>query len=151
MEVLDAAHHGLFHVDDRGEDHRRRDLRHDDHGPHAAELQAAAAGGGLLQPIAHASRYLQCRHDAGNGGGRCRQQDCNREGLRRQIQIEPEVQASHVGFEKAQAPVAKREVGNDNADDSGETTENERFGEHLRDDAAAARAERRADDQVGFT
>ena len=151
MEVLDAAHDDLFHVDDRGEDHRRRDLRHDDHGPDAAEPKTAAAGGRLLEPIAHASRDLHGRHDARNRGGRRRQQHCDRERRRRQTEIEPEGQPSHVGFEKPHAPVAERHVGGDHADDGGETAEDERFGEQLRHDAAAARAQRRADDQVGFT
>ena len=151
IEVLDATQKKLFHVNDRREDHRGRDLCHDHHGPYAAELQAAAAGRGLLEPRAHAARNFQRRHDAGDGGARHRQHDRDRERARGQAEIEPERKAAQVGLEKRRAPGAKRKAGSGDADDRRDTAEDQRLSEHLHHDTPAARAERRPNHQIGFT
>jgi hypothetical protein len=135
IEVLDATQVRLFHVNDRREHHRGRDLRHDHHRPDTAELQAAAAGRGLLEPIAHAARDFHRRHDAGDGGARHRQHDRDGERTRGKAEIEPEGKAAQVGLEKHRAPGAKRNVGSGDAHDRRDTAKDQRFSEHLRHDA----------------
>ena len=140
----------LLDVDDRGKCHRERDLHDDDRRPDAAELQSASPGRGLLQPRSHTARHLERGHHAGDRGAEHGEPEREQHRCGREAHVVPEGEAAEIHFEEGQSPVLQRDMGGRETNDRGHAAEDERLRKHLRNDPAAAGAQRRAHGELAL-
>ena len=147
---LHVAQLPLLDVDDGGKCHGDRDL-HDDHdGPHAAELQSAGPGCGLLQAGSHATRDFERGQHSCDRGSNHREAGGEQHRRGRKAEIVPEGEPPQVHFEEVHPPTAEGEIRRRETDHRRKSSEHERLGEELRDDPAATRSERGPYDELSL-